>query len=180
MDGQLSIFDFINQSEDTGQDRTEFEEKCILEAMNRGSGVNEGKKRIFELFKSNMSASDRTNEIKKLYGIGGWCRPMDGDGLRGADYSANGIRVDYIFHGEGYAVMLGWKHVEKYIHRLIGCGEYYRPKVIGYCHATLDPCNRENLTPVARDLGMKCEAPCCAGCPERKECGAACNYSHRY
>lgn len=55
-----------------------------------------------------------------------------------------------------------------------------RKTVIGYCHATLDPCNRENLTPVARDLGMKCEAPCCAGCPERKECGAACNYSHRY
>lgn len=55
-----------------------------------------------------------------------------------------------------------------------------QPKVIGYCHATNDPCNRENLTQIAHYLGFDCTAECCASCSNRKECGAACNYSHNY
>ena len=180
VDGQISIFDYLWKEEDTERGRKAFEDKCILDAMKRGSNFSDGKKRIAELYQSGVSQPDRVDAIKKEYGIGGWGSPICGDGLKGADYSANGIRVDYMYHGDGYAVMLGWKHVEEYIHRLVDCGEYYTGKIIAYCHATLDPCNRENLTDIAHDLGMKCEAKCCAGCPEKKECGAACNQSHKY
>lgn len=54
--------------------------------------------------------------------------------------------------------------------------ENKKPVIKNPCRIYSDTsCNRENLTWIARDLGMKCESECCYGCTEKNECGAACN-----
>lgn len=172
-DGQMSIFDILPTEK---PDKYKIIKEILIDVIKNGTGFVDGKKRVYELYQSDMTSDERANRIKDEYGVGG--RSLHGEYFRHGfqNHDAKGIEIEF----DNVKYLFSWEKVEKTIHSLIDSGKYYRPKVIGYCHATNNPCNRENLTPVARELGMKCTAPCCAGCPERKECGAACNYSHNY
>lgn len=174
MDGQLSIFDFIpNDKPDTNN----IIKDILLDVIMTGTVFVGGKKRVYEFYNKDMTAKERANAIKDEYGIGGGS--LSGEYFRHGfkNYDAKGIEIIH----EEERKLFSWVEVEKIIHGLIDSGKYYQTeKVIGYCYATNNPCNRENLTDIAHDLGMKCEAKCCAGCPEKKECGASCNQSHKY
>lgn len=94
-------------------------DNMIDDCLCRGSGFVDGKKRIKALYKSNIQPTDRANHIKKEYGIGGWGRPLDGDGLHGAYYDAKGIKIEYRENGQSKEYMLNWHDVEIRIGELI-------------------------------------------------------------
>ena len=102
----------------------------VVQVLNRGSGFENGKKRIYEIFQSEVDANERVKKIKKEYGTGGAGWPLEGYGLHGYDtYHGNGLRFqwrDADGEVEGY---VSWKAVEQEIGALILTGEYYKPPV---------------------------------------------------
>lgn len=99
----------------------------MMAVLKRGSGYENGKKRIYEMFEKISDPAERANRIKKEYGLGGAGWPIKGYGLHGYDsFHAKGIRVQWRDEGgekEGY---IGWKAVEREISVLIMTGEYYQ------------------------------------------------------
>ena len=102
----------------------------VVQVLNRGSGFVNGKKRIYDIFQSEVDTNERVRKIKKEYGQGGSGWPIDGYGLHGYDtFHGKGIRFQWRDEDgevEGY---LGWKAVEHEIGALILTGEYYQPPV---------------------------------------------------
>ena len=102
----------------------------VVQVLTRGSGFVNGKKRIYDIFQSEVDANERVKKIKKEYGQGGSGWPLDGYGLHGYDtFHGKGIRFQWRDEDgevEGY---LGWKAVEQEIGALILTGEYYQPPV---------------------------------------------------
>ncbi len=102
----------------------------VVQVLTRGSGFVNGKKRIYDIFQSEVDANERVKKIKKEYGQGGSGWPLDGYGLHGYDtFHGKGIRFQWRDEDgevEGY---LGWKAVEQEIGALILTGEYYQPSV---------------------------------------------------
>lgn len=102
----------------------------VVYTLLRGSGFQNGKQRIYEIFQEVSEAKERAKRIKKEYGCGGAGWPIEGYGLHGYDtFHSNGIRLqwrDAEGEKEGY---LSWKSVEAEIGALILTGEYYTPHV---------------------------------------------------
>lgn len=68
---QLDIFSFLEPQ----TEQTIF--NPIEEYAKRGSGFRDGKKRIIAFFAENENLTDRSNFLKKEYGIGGFGSPCD-------------------------------------------------------------------------------------------------------
>ncbi len=102
----------------------------ITQVLLKGSGFENGEKRIYEIFKSEADPNERAKKIRKEYGTGGEGWPIDGYGLHGYDtYHGQGMRLqwrDEEGEKEGY---LSWKAVESEIGALILTGEYYEPPI---------------------------------------------------
>ena len=102
----------------------------VVQVLNRGSGFVDGKRRIYEIFQSEVDPNERVKRIKKEYGQGGSGWPIEGYGLHGYDtFHSKGLRFQWRDEDgevEGY---LGWKAVEREIGALILTGEYYQPPV---------------------------------------------------
>ena len=102
----------------------------ITQVLLKGSGFENGEKRIYEIFQSEVDPNERAKKIRKEYGTGGAGWPIDGYGLHGYDtYHGQGLRLqwrDEEGEKEGY---LSWKSVESEIGALILTGEYYDPPV---------------------------------------------------
>jgi len=100
----------------------------ITQVLGKGSGFENGKKRIYEIFQTEVDPNERAKKIRKEYGTGGAGWPIDGYGLHGYDtYHGQGMRLqwrDEEGEKEGY---LSWKSVESEIGALILTGEYYEP-----------------------------------------------------
>ena len=97
----------------------------IREVILRGTGFENGKKRVCEIFKTELSGAERIKKIKKEYGQGGAGWPLDGYGLHGYDtFHGKGLRFqwrDAEGEKEGY---VSWRNIEKEIGLLILTGEY--------------------------------------------------------
>lgn len=102
----------------------------VVQTLMRGSGFQDGKKRIYGFYQDIMDAGERAKSIKKEYGLGGAGWPLEGYGLHGYDsFSAKGLKLqwrDEEGEKEGY---LSWSTVEKEIGALILTGQYYQPPV---------------------------------------------------
>ena len=102
----------------------------VVQTLMRGSGFQDGKKRIYGFHQDIMDAGERAKSIKKEYGLGGAGWPLEGYGLHGYDsFSAKGLKLqwrDEEGEKEGY---LSWSTVEKEIGALILTGQYYQPPV---------------------------------------------------
>ncbi len=105
VEGQISLF----------QAEKSKEEQLIENVLLRGSGFVDGKKRIREMFNSDLTRAERVKAISKEYGIGGSCV----NGLW-TDHDSKGIR----FRLHEIDVFLTWSKVEKRIHGLIQEGRY--------------------------------------------------------
>lgn len=97
----------------------------IVYTLLRGSGFENGRTRICQIFQNEIDAGTRAKLIKKEYGQGGAGWPIEGYGLHGYDsFHAQGLRFqwrDAEGEKEGY---VSWKNVEKEIGVLIMTGEY--------------------------------------------------------
>jgi len=102
----------------------------VTQVLLRGSGFVDGKRRIYEMFQTEVDPNERVKRIKKEYGQGGSGWPIEGYGLHGYDtFHSQGLRFQWRDEDgevEGY---LSWKAVEREIGALILTGEYYQPPV---------------------------------------------------
>ena len=104
----------------TVKKKLSFEDDIINSCILRGSGFVNGKKRIVELFNnSELSNKQRAKLICNEYGIGGWCSPLSGDGLHGADHDSKGLKISYRKEGEDKEMLLKWEDVERRLKTLI-------------------------------------------------------------
>jgi len=90
-----------------------------------GSGVSEGKFRIYEQFQRGESAEDNIKFLKNEYGIGGHSDAIPGTGIW-EDHDGKGITLTRSFRsGEPKeTVVLKWPQVEKRIRELIAVDRY--------------------------------------------------------
>lgn len=99
----------------------------IVDVLLRGTGFQNGKKRVYDIYKNVDSASERAKLVKKEFGLGsvGW--PVDRYGLHGYDtFKPQGMRFqwrDAEGEKEGY---ISWNAVEEEIRVLINKGIYYQ------------------------------------------------------
>ena len=100
----------------------------IIKALLHGSGFQNGKKRIYEMFQT-LPRKERVDMIKKEYGTGGWRSPLNGDGLHGADYSPKGMSLQWKHSTTKYECHFSWTEIEKYLNILISNEDYYHPIV---------------------------------------------------
>ena len=99
--------------------------------FSRGSGVSEGKMRIYSYFMQGHDAKERADFLKNEYGDGG-------HGRMGYDewHDSKGIkftRSDEASGFDGYdTVKMNWNQVQKRIGELIDTGRYLNPKEMAY------------------------------------------------
>ena len=99
--------------------------------LTRGSGISEGKMRIYSYFVQGHDAKERTAFLRDEYGTGG-------HGHTGYNewHDSKGIKLtrgDEISGFEGYdTVRLNWDKVQKRIGQLIESGRYLTPKEMAY------------------------------------------------
>ena len=147
IEGQMSLFDLLGGTLQpvTQMQVTDMTETYFEEAVMRGSGFEDGKKRIYKLYRKDMPASERTKAIKDEYGIGGQGWPIDGYGLHGFDtFHGGGFRIEWRDETGEHDKVFTWSQVEQMIHKLIDAGKYYQPPKKRRCAATNEDCNHEN------------------------------------
>lgn len=129
-DGQMSIFDYPEYLPD--QIEKPRGTSAILEReILRGSGFANGKKRIYEFFKTEQDKKKRQDFLKNEYGIGGWTIQ---EGW--LNHNANGIDIDISRApvGKVHALHSGWMMIEREIDRLIQENKYYKePSICTNC-----------------------------------------------
>ncbi len=104
---------------------TEYVKQVLL----RGSGFENGRTRICEIFHTEIDAGTRAQRIKKEYGQGGAGWPIDGYGLHGYDsFHGQGLRFQWRDEEGEHEGYVSWKNIEKEIGVLIMTGEYQPEK----------------------------------------------------
>lgn len=102
----------------------------IVTVLLRGTGFQNGKKRVYEIYKTVDSAAERAKLVKKEFGLGGAGWPIEGYGLHGYDtFKPQGMRFqwrDAEGEKEGY---ISWNAVEEEIRVLINKGIYYQEEI---------------------------------------------------
>lgn len=176
-EGQISLFDTFGEQMYVKRD---WASEYFTEALLRGTGFEDGKKRVYELFKKFMPSDERIKALKKEYGTGGESFGFGVEiGLCGWESDAVGIEIQYKTTSGKEKKLFSWLEVEKRLHRLIDQGKYYKPiDNRPICESSKHVCNKEQIWEVADSLDdkEKCPHVCCRVC-EVKGCGARCNGS---
>ena len=123
-DGQLQL---ITESAGRNNPAFSFSQELIDAALTRGSGVSEGKLRIYEQYQKSLSKSENIYFLKKEYGIGGSSSAVPYTGV-GEDHSGKGIELRLGYDEGSPRQMLTWNYVEKRIGELIKLDRYLNPK----------------------------------------------------
>ncbi|AGU83743.1 helicase [Streptococcus anginosus C238] len=91
------------------------------ENLRRGSGISDGKKRIYNFFNENNSLQERAEFLKKEYGTGGHSHALSG--ARGSSewHDAKGMKLEKENCGD---IFLNWNQATKRIQTLIESGRY--------------------------------------------------------
>ena len=91
------------------------------ENLRRGSGISDGKKRIYNFFNENNSLQERAEFLKKEYGTGGMSHALSG--ARGSSewHDAKGMKLEKENCGD---IFLNWNQAAKRIQTLIESGRY--------------------------------------------------------
>lgn len=95
------------------------------ENIRRGSGISDGKKRIYNFFNENNSLQERAEFLKKEYGTGGRSHALSGARGSGEWHDAQGIRLE---KGNCNDIFLNWNQAAKRIQTLIESGRYIEKK----------------------------------------------------
>ena len=103
------------------EDPTEEEfKKVIVQDLKRGSSFVDGKKRIKEMYKKDITKSERITLLKNEYGVGGHSLTKASGGVS-QTHDTTGITIK-LYTGE--EKHYGWNEIHDLILTLIRIGEY--------------------------------------------------------
>ena len=125
-DGQMSLM-LDYEAEVTKPSAFSFSQEIIDAVLTRGSGVSEGKFRIYEQFQKSLSKKENVDFLKNEYGWGGSYPVITGTGIDEM-HDGKGIKISKNVNGEEVKVLLNWNQVEKRISELIKMDRYLNPK----------------------------------------------------
>lgn len=126
MDGQLTLI-MGNQAEVQKNSAFTFSQEIIDAVLTRGSGVSEGKMRIYEQFEKSLSAKENADFLKNEYGWGGSYPVIIGAGID-ESHDGKGITISKGIGSDKPHITLSWSQVEKRIGDLIRMDRYLNPK----------------------------------------------------
>lgn len=109
--GQISFFEPLKP----------WEERVFDHVLQRGSGFEMGKVRIYDQFRKGESAGRNVEFLRREYGIGGASDCFEGEDLI-QSYNGKGIAVDS--WGKKIIVSWTWQEVERRLRDLVGSGQY--------------------------------------------------------
>ena len=124
IDGQMS---FMGLAEEEKSSAFSFSQEIIDAVLCRGSGVSEGKMRIYEQFQKSLSAKENAEFLKDEYGWGGSYPVIIGTGIN-EEHDGKGIRLSRGLASDAPHIDLKWNQVEKRIAELIRMDRYLNPK----------------------------------------------------
>ncbi|MGN1106406.1 MAG: hypothetical protein ACI4RH_07115, partial [Huintestinicola sp.] len=107
-----------------------FSQEIIDAVLARGSGVSEGKLRIYEQFQKSLSKKENADFLKNEYGWGGSYPVIVGTGID-EQHDGKGIRISKGVGNDKPYIDLNWNQVEKRIGELIKMDRYLNPKEKG-------------------------------------------------
>ena len=124
MDGQLN---FLEMQAEEKTSAFSFSQEIIDAVLTRGSGVSEGKFRIYEQFEKSLSAKENTDFLKNEYGWGSAYPVIVGTGID-EQHDGKGILISKGIGDDKPHIRLTWTQVEKRIAELIRLDRYLNPK----------------------------------------------------
>ena len=124
MDGQLN---FLEMQAEEKTSAFSFSQEIIDAVLTRGSGVSEGKFRIYEQFEKSLSAKENADFLKEEYGWGGAYPVIVGAGID-EQHDGKGILISKGIGNDKPHIRLNWTQVEKRIAELIRLDRYLNPK----------------------------------------------------
>ena len=124
IDGQLN---FMEMQAEEKPSAFSFSQEIIDAVLTRGSGVSEGKFRIYEQFEKSLSAKENADFLKNEYGWGGSYPVITGAGID-EQYDGKGIQISKGIGNDKPHITLNWNQVEKRIKELIRLDRYLNPK----------------------------------------------------
>lgn len=125
IDGQLSLM--TAGAEERKPSAFTFSQEIIDAVLTRGSGISEGKMRIYEQFQKSLSAKENADFLKNEYGWGGSYPVIVGAGID-EQHDGKGIRISKGIGSDKPHIDLKWSQVEKRIAELIKLDRYLNPK----------------------------------------------------
>ena len=125
-DGQMS-FILDGQAEENKTSAFTFSQEIIDAVLTRGSGIHEGKMRIYEQFQKSLSSKENADFLKNEYGWGGSYPVIIGAGID-ENHDGKGITLSRGFGNDAPKLTLKWTQVEKRIGELIRADRYLNPK----------------------------------------------------
>ena len=124
INGQLTL---MLEAEDKKSSAFTFSQEIIDAVLTRGSGISEGKFRIYEQFEKSLSAKENVDFLKEEYGWGGSYPVIVGAGID-EQHDGKGITISKGIGSDKPNVKLTWIQVEKRIGELIRLDRYLNPK----------------------------------------------------
>ena len=124
-DGQLSLM--TAGAEERKPSAFTFSQEIIDAVLTRGSGISEGKMRIYEQFQKSLSAKENADFLKNEYGWGGAYPAIVGADID-EQHDGKGIRISKGIGSDKPHIDLKWNQVEKRIAELIKLDRYLNPK----------------------------------------------------
>ena len=125
IDGQLSLM--TAGAEERKPSAFTFSQEIIDAVLTRGSGISEGKMRIYEQFQKSLSAKENADFLKNEYGWGGVYPAIVGADID-EQHNGKGIRISKGIGSDKPHIDLKWSQVEKRIAELIKLDRYLNPK----------------------------------------------------
>ena len=125
-DMQMSLIS-NSQAEEQKSSAFSFSQEIIDAVLTRGSGISEGKMRIYEQFEKSLSAKENADFLKNEYGWGGLYPVIVGAGID-ENHDGKGITLSKGFGNDAPKLILKWNQVEKRIGELIRMDRYLNPK----------------------------------------------------
>lgn len=126
IDGQMNLISDY-EAEVTKPSAFTFSQEIIDAVLTRGSGVSEGKLRIYEQFQKSLSKKENADFLKNEYGWGGSYPVIVGTGID-EQHDGKGIRILKGIGEDKPHIDLNWNQVEKRIGELIKLDRYLNPK----------------------------------------------------
>lgn len=123
-DGQLQL---ITESAGRNNPAFSFSQELIDAALTRGSGVSEGKLRIYEQYQKSLSKAENISFLKNEYGWGGSSNAVPYSGVAEM-HDGKGIALSIGYGENAPKQMLTWNYVEKRIGELIKLDRYLNSK----------------------------------------------------
>lgn len=120
-------YTMIFEAEEKKSSAFTFSQEIIDAVLTRGSGVSEGKFRIYEQFQKSLSAKENADFLKEEYGWGGAYPAIIGTGIDEL-HDGKGIHLSKGIGSDYPHIDLKWNQVEKRIAELIRLERYLNPR----------------------------------------------------